>query len=479
MADTIGVDPTFGLTDSNDDSNYHEEGEEQSDSNSHQKSIDNLVADLQTHSEQSDSNETHLNTNPEDNFFTLDQPSTSITHITTDLTPKQLNILTPFKNTNFHPSDEMMIDLFLILKASNAPMILHEWLINWVKSHNSKLVNGSSSLLQKRSRFIENMNKTLFKNGLMMKPCIERIKLKSGRFISVVTFSFEKMVLIMLTNTNLFKKQNLVLDPENIFTPPKESDYYANINEGYRWKAASEKLCIESDQILTPFIFFIDFVKIDKYGKSIVEAALACCAWFNKNARNRAGVWCVQGFVQDQTLFRDQDCYIRDDMAQDYHDMMTHIFKDFKRIQDAGGMRITININAISRLVMAIPDIALIIGDFKGNYLLCVGKGGHHTLMNGLCRDCTISTMDEDTPYIDQPLLCQYITRNHIVGKSSEELEYHSFLPIDNCFSHLSFGGGNRSIWGATPAEILHAAELGLCEYIADRMGTLFTLLMK
>ena len=124
----------------------------------------------------------------------------------------------------------------------------------------------------------------------MMKPWIERIRLKSGRFTSVVTFSFEEMVLRMLTNTNLFKKQNLVLDPENIFAPPKENDYYEDINDGSWWKTASENLCLESDQILMPFIFFIDGLKIDKYGKSTVEAVLACCAWFNKVARNCAGV---------------------------------------------------------------------------------------------------------------------------------------------------------------------------------------------
>ena len=62
-----------------------------------------------------------------------------------------------------------------------------------------------------------------------------------------------------------------------------------------------------------------------------------------------------------------------------------------------------------------------------------------------------------------------------VLNKSKEELEKHSFLPIDNCFSHISFGGCNRNIYGGTPAEMLHAVLLGLCEYISEGIDLIFT----
>ena len=62
-----------------------------------------------------------------------------------------------------------------------------------------------------------------------------------------------------------------------------------------------------------------------------------------------------------------------------------------------------------------------------------------------------------------------------VLNKNKEELEEYSFLPVDNCFSHISFGGCNRNIYGATPAEILHAVLLGLCEYISEAIDLIFT----
>ena len=43
------------------------------------------------------------------------------------------------------------------------------------------------------------------------------------------------------------------------------------------------------------------------------------------------------------------------------------------------------------------------------------------------------------------------------------------------CFHGISFSGCERNVYGATPAEILHAVLLGLCEYIANAMELIFT----
>ena len=46
---------------------------------------------------------------------------------------------------------------------------------------------------------------------------------------------------------------------------------------------------------------------------------------------------------------------------------------------------------------------------------------------------------------------------------------------IHNYFSQLSFGGDPRDIYDGTPAEILHAVLLGLCDYIAEAIKLMFT----
>ena len=231
-----------------------------------------------------------------------------------------------------------------------------------------------------------------------------------------------------------------------------------------------------TNHLLMPFCHFIDGLNVDKYGKLTVEAVMTCCLWFNRKARNRSSTWWVQGFVEDQKMFRDQDSYLRNDKAQDYHDMLSCIFKEMKEVRDNGGMKMSLDFGLGKKHdVIAIPVIQFIIGDCKGNDLLCGRKGGHSLLMNGLCRDCNITPGKGDDTCIGKNLLCQYITINDIVDKDVEQLNSISFLPIDNCFHHLSFGGCNRNIYGATPAEMLHAFLLGLCDYIAEGMDMIFT----
>ena len=62
-------------------------------------------------------------------------------------------------------------------------------------------------------------------------------------------------------------------------------------------------------------------------------------------------------------------------------------------IRDTGGIQLTLDFgdNKVHD-VIDIPMIQFITVYCKGNDLLCYRKGGHTLEMNGLCRDCDITT---------------------------------------------------------------------------------------
>lgn len=384
-------------------------------------------------------------------YFDLDDTSVGATSSTEELTENndnneetsldvrdlQRKMVEKHSQLMLSKYDLMCLDLFHMLRASNAPMSLYDRIISWTKEHTNPTDRSFRKNLLPRKGLITKMNKRLNYENLYCHPRVTPVQLSSGRTTSVVTFSARDLILKIVNNKSLFNKDNILLDINDPFKVPDVGDTIGEVNSGSWHRMAIEHECKKEKDLLMPWTFFIDGLKVDKFGKLTVEAVIGSCLWFKKNVRNRSSAWSVLGFVQDQKLFRDFMSYVRDDKAQDYHDMIGHIFSEFREIRMKGGMKVNLDFGeGVVHDANIIPVIQFIIGDCKGNDL--------HS-------------------------------KSTIEGKSKDELDDISFLHIRNAFSNLSFGGCERNIWGATPAEILHALQLGLCEYIAEAMDNIFT----
>ena len=98
--------------------------------------------------------------------------------------------------------------------------------------------------------------------------------------------------------------------------------------------------------------------------------------------------------------------------------MIGYIYSEMKKNRDSGSIPFTLDFGQKKAYdVITIHVIQFIIGDCKGNDLLCGRKGGHSLNMNGLCRDCDIKPTDSDNTCIDRNFICSHCVINDFLGK--------------------------------------------------------------
>ena len=158
-----------------------------------------------------------------------------------DIKSQQETLNKTFASLNLSPADEIEVDLFHMLKASNAPLILFDRVIHWLQRHESVVRNNGTSHLMKRTKFLQDLNHKLYGNEVLMKPSVDNIVLSSGRNTNVVTFSFTGMVLQMVLNESLFSPSNLLLNTNDPCAVPIETDYVGELNTGTWMKNAIKK----------------------------------------------------------------------------------------------------------------------------------------------------------------------------------------------------------------------------------------------
>ena len=115
-------------------------------------------------------------------------------HDTIDLRSQQDLLTKRFSGLSLLKSEEMEIDLFHLLKASNAPLILFDRIIDWVRRHETTLTQNGSTSLTKRKMLLQELNQKLYQNDILMKPRVNNITLSSGRTTNVVTFIIKEMI---------------------------------------------------------------------------------------------------------------------------------------------------------------------------------------------------------------------------------------------------------------------------------------------
>ena len=74
--------------------------------------------------------------------------------------------------------------------------------------------------------------------------------------------------------------------------------------------------------------FFIDELKLDKFGRRGVEVILGCFMSFKREKKNTGKEWILLGLLKDLHLYNSSKDYGKAIKMQDYHDMISYVFKE-------------------------------------------------------------------------------------------------------------------------------------------------------
>ena len=382
--------------------------------------------------------------------------------------------------------------LLSILQKSNAPLDMHDKIVNWAREffpEAEKLLSRKQALnvFQKRYNFPS------------LKPEEVPTYLPySKKTVTVIRNDIEACLYSFLTNPVLMQSKNLLFDPNDPLanndtaadyesiqeTDYDEDDFYpsdgligynsdqGDINTGLCFKTTLKRYK-NGRNMFIGVIFFIDGLPVDMHGHLGLEPVMMTLACFTKETRRRPEAWIPLGYLRNLSGTKlsqeeeNSDMAVRQDRLQagkfgrlqDYHAMLSTILEPLSKIQKSGltwdwkhsgfaGCRANLRL-----------DVLMVQGDTIGLDKLSCLKGKR-------CRYCDCKFDDFDHP--DHKITYTKMSKveewaksphRHSKTKRGDPTWFHPL--VRNGFFGLRFCNRKYGLLGCSPAELLHCKHKG------------------
>ena len=365
---------------------------------------------------------------------------------------------------SFTETDIAMLELHEILKKSGVPMYLFDKITKWSQKFSGAFGTEGRSIPSKK-QFAKEMAKKIYSPSFAksLEPITENCRLSPTNSAQVTRFCFMSKLISLLTNKDLMKDENLLLNPDDPFKSVlDEGCFLDDLNSGWWHRETFKEICLKDNEILLPLIFFIDGGKVTEHMS--LEPIVFTLGIFKRLIRNCPDAWRTLGYIESEKNFTDasytQDNRETSEKWEAYHKICEKILCDVQQlVGEDGGFKWTLDIGGKKHDVVFKLAVQVVIGDCEGLKKVCLhfGKTGSKVL----CRDCMVSAEDSDDPNHK----CEYTTMDHILGKTTKELTAICKHNVKNAFHPLYYGARRLSIYQCTPPEPLHSFLLGLLKY--------------
>ena len=181
---------------------------------------------------------------------------------------------------------------------------------------------------------------------------------------------------------------------------------------------------------------------------------------FNHEVCTKAQSWRPIGFIADTKVKSSAQNPTSKFASQDYQSVLRVILHDVAAVYAAGGFQHTLKLARKSFLVTIKCPIAVIIGDAKGNNMLCAHYNSSKSKL--ICQECDIPFTETDNSHFPCHQVTQQQVQELYFENDRKGVEGLCFHFIDNAFWNISLGANRHGIYQHCPPENLDSFKEGI-----------------
>jgi len=294
---------------------------------------------------------------------------------------------------------------------------------------------------------------------------IKRIYLPGAKVeIELVLHDFLQALYSLLSDPDLMREENLLLDLDNPYgLPPDDKSILGDINTGDRFHVLYFHYCTGNGRrVLCTIILFGDKTHTDRNGNLCMEPYSFTLGIFNRATRMRPDAWRILGYVKNQGALPQTSTPL--ERAKDYHLMLKEILSGLVQAQQHHGIEWNLELKGKKYPVVLCIPVHFVIGDNEGHDKMC-GRYLASARASG-CRCCDVRSADLGDSTYKGNFTLQTDIEKMVEEKDLEGLKFSSQHLLENAFYKIDVGLGNRGIHGCVPPDLLHSVQLGINMYV-------------
>ena len=377
---------------------------------------------------------------------------------------------------------KLQIRLNNVINNHKAPLRLYDDVVHLVNDYISSDNFSKHAKLRTRKSFIKQIEET-HPFIMSLRPVNMQVTLHDGSTATVPVFDAKAMIMDILSNRDLMKKENFA-EGYDIFTGDVDENhqsnkYYGEIHTGDEWIPARDKFCRpESVDMPVSLVIFGDKSHTDLHGALALTPIIFTLTLFNQTCRNDPKFWRVLGYVPNLGHGKNKSNKTPTVMKiQDEHECLSCVFESIRMIHRNCGFRATV----LGKDVRVRIWIHYFIGDTEGNNKWLGHYSGNKSQVCRPFRDCScnfdeLSNHNPTCIYSTlQEMTCAYALKRNDEEAGLIRYRELSRYPIKNALTkkYMPLSDTVHGPSRMMPPEVLHVFYSGLLRYIFTSMEKL------